>query len=477
MDKFRQPANRDQLMLMPRSIDEYVASDDVVRYVDALVDQLDLGAIEGAYSSEGRPAFSPKVMVKILLYGKMRGIRSSRELAIAARENVRFMFIASGEQPDFRTISLFRKRFHEALAGLLLQTIKIGLKTRVISLEHVAIDGTTIRAYASKKSFHSTGRLKGLEAELKRSFKKDIETDDREDERYGDDDGDGKLPPGLEDRHKLHAKVKAALAHNAEVEEKRKHKGHSVKRISLTDPQSRFMHTASGRQPCYNGQVAVDRDSRMVVGGYATNAVRDSGELPDVLADIEDNTGRNPKVLSADRGYSLKEGLHDLKERGIDGYIPQRREASGNVGYDQFTREDFVYDTKTDTYRCPNGRTLHFNAVLQRQRKRSTRYACEDCSGCPLTARCHTSACNRSLTVSIYAELYDEMKTKTEAAIGKAMARIRSSTVETTFGHIKFNRKLRQFYFRGQAMVDSMWKLELAAYNIEKLVKLLPQPL
>jgi hypothetical protein len=83
--------------------------------------------------------------------------------------------------------------------------------------------------------------------------------------------------------------------------------------------------------------------------------------LPDVLADIEDNTGRNPNVLSADRGYSLKEGLHDLKERGIDGYIPQRREGSGNVGHDQFKREDFVYDTKTDTYRCPNGRTLHFN--------------------------------------------------------------------------------------------------------------------
>lgn len=477
MDKFRQPANRDQLMLLPRSIDEYVASDDVVRYVDALVDQLDLGAIEGAYSIEGRPAFSPKVMVKILLYGKMRGIRSSRELAIAARENVRFMFIASGEQPDFRTISLFRKRFHEELSGLLLQTIKIGLKANVISLEHVAIDGTTIRAYASKKSFHSTERLKGLEAELKRSFKKDIEADEREDERYGDDDGDGKLPPGFEDRQKLYAKVKAALAHNAEVEEMRRHKGASVKQVSLTDPESRFMHTAMGRQPCYNGQAAVDRDSRMVVGGYATNAVRDNGELPDVLAEIEDNTGRNPKVLSADRGYSLKEGLHDLKERRIDGYIPQRSEGSGNVGTNQFKREDFVYDAKGDTYQCPNGRTLRFDSVFHHKRKRSTKYVCEDCSGCPLSERCHASKCNRTLSVSIYAELYDEMKAKTETAIGKAMARIRSSTVETTFGHIKFNRKLQQFYFRGQAMVDSMWKLELAAYNIEKLVKLLPQPL
>lgn len=94
-----------------------------------------------------------------------------------------------------------------------------------------------------------------------------------------------------------------------------------------------------------------------------------------------------------------------------------------------------------------------------------------------MSQRCHKSRSNRTLSVSIYAEVYDEMRAKTETATGKAMARIRASTVETPFGHIKFNRKLRQFYFRGQAMVDSMWKLELAAYNIERLVKLLPQPL
>jgi len=477
MEKFRVPANRDQLTLLPRSIDEYVAPHDMVRYVDALVDQLDLGMIERAYSDEGRPGFSPTVMVKVLLYGKMRGLRSSRELATAVRENLRFMFIASGERPDFRTISLFRKRFHEALAGLLLQTIKIGLKANVIDLDHVAIDGTTIKAYASKKSFQSQKRLRTLKTQLERSFKEDVEADEREDSERGDDDGDPKLPRDFGDRQKLYAKVKAALAHDVEVEEKRKHKGHSVKRISLTDPESRFMHTASGRQPCYNGQAAVDRGSRMVVGGYATNAVRDSGELPDVLAEIEYNTGQNPKVLTADRGYSLKEGLNDLKERGIDAYVPQRREGSGRVRHDQFKRKDFVYDAKADAYQCPNGQTLKFAAILKSKRKQSTKYVCEDCHGCSISQRCHVGKGNRTLTVSIHAELYDEMKAKTETAIGKAMARIRSSTVETTFGHIKFNRKLRQFYFRGKTMVDSMWKFELAAYNIEKLIKLLPRPL
>lgn len=477
MEKFRRHANRDQLMLLPRSIEEYVGPEDMVRYVDAVVDQFDLGAIEEAYSDTGRPGFSPSVMVKILLYGKMRGMRSSRELARAVRENVRFMFIASGEQPDFRTISLFRKRFHPELSDLLRQTIEIGLEANLIDLEHVAVDGTTIRAYAARRSFRTPAELKSLKAELERSFREDIEEDEREDERHGDDDGEGKLPPELQDRQRLYAKVKAALSHNAEVEEMRRHKGQSIKQISLTDPESRFMHSSpSGRQPSYNGQVAVDRGSRMVVGGYATNAVRDHGELPDLLAEIEANTGANPKVVSADRGYSLKEGLHDLKERGIDGYIAQRREASGNVGQEQFKRKDFIYDPETNTYRCPSGRTLRFKGMYQHKRKQSKTYLCENCTGCSISERCHTNQCNRTLRVSIYSDLYDEMKEKTATAVGKAMARIRASTVEPIFGHIKFNRKLQQFYFRGQPMIDSMWKLELAAYNIQRLLRLLSSP-
>lgn len=468
MEKFRTTANRDQIMLLPRSIDEYVGPEDAVRYVDAFVDELDLSAMEEEYSELGRPGFGPAVMVKILLYGKMRGMRSSRELARAVRENVRFMFIASGEQPDFRTISLFRKRFFRELSGLLRQTIEVGVREGLIKLEHVAVDGTVIRAYAGRRSFRTAEQLRALDAVLERSFEQDIEMDEREDAEREDDDGEGTLPLDLRDREQLRAKVKAALAQQAEVEVKRKRKGKHIQKMSLTDPECRIIQSHAGRQPSYNGQVAVDVESRMVVGGYATNAVSDNGELPELLADIEANTGKNPKVLSADRGYSLKAGLAELKEREIDGYIPQREEKSA-----YFKQEDFCYDEETNTYRCPNSRVLHYHGDVKHKRTQWRKYVCEDCGGCPVAVQCmHNGRSRRTLYISIYSGLYYEMREKTRTALGRRMARIRASTVEPTFGHIKANRKLRQFYFRGRAMVDSMWKLELASYNIEKLIKL-----
>jgi hypothetical protein len=205
-------------------------------------------------------------MVKILLYGKMRGMRSSRELARAVRENVRFMYIASGEQPDFRTISLFRKRFSRELSGLLRQTIDVGLRAGLITLEHVAVDGTVLRAYAGRRSFRSVEQLRALEAALERSFAEDIEADEREGEERGEDGGDGSLPPELRDRQRLRERVKRALAEQTTVEQRRREeKGRKIRQISLTDPESRFMQSHGGREPSYNGQVAVDAASRMVV--------------------------------------------------------------------------------------------------------------------------------------------------------------------------------------------------------------------
>jgi transposase len=462
MGKFRTSADRHQIWLFPPTIEEYVRGDDTVRYVDMLVDELDLESIEAEYSSFGRPAYSPAVLVKILLYGKIRGVRSSRELSRATRENIRFMYISSNERPDFRTISDFRKRFHRELAGLLKQTIEIGVHEGIIEMDHVAVDGTKIRASAGKRSFRTP---KQLEEELEASFQQDIELDAKEDERYGDEDGDGKIPTGLEDREKMRKKIRAALGHYEEIEKEKPSK--KPKKISLTDPECRYMKLHE-IIPAYNAQAAVDMKSRMVVGGYATNSVSENGELPRMLTDIEANTGTNPSTLSADRGYSLKEGLHELTKRGIDGYIPQRKESSG-----YFKQEEFTYDAKENTYRCPNHRTLQYEGYVEIRRKKLHKYVCHVCAGCTLIGRCiRKGTGKRTMYVSIYSPLYYEMREKMKTERGKRMSKIRSSTVEPLFGHIKANRKLRQFSFRGLPMIDSMWKLELAAYNIEKLAKI-----
>ncbi len=160
MKSFRTGTNRNQLTMLPTSVEEYVPLDDLVRYVDMLVEEFDLREIENRFSPHGRPAYSPRLLVKILLYGKMRGIRSGRELSRACRENLRFIYLACNEKPDFRTINDFRKLHSAQLAGLLRQTIEIGLREGIIDLKQVCIDGTKLAASAGRRSFKSPEKLK-----------------------------------------------------------------------------------------------------------------------------------------------------------------------------------------------------------------------------------------------------------------------------------------------------------------------------
>ncbi len=458
MKKFKEAESRTQQTFLPRSVDEYVDEGDMVRYVDMLVDEFDLSAIEEAYSHMGRPGFRPDILVKLLMYGKIRGLRSSRELSRAAQENMRFIYLCQGEAPDFRTISLFRKRFHKELAELLAQTVSVGMNEGYISLEHVSVDGTKIGSFAGRNSYKDPAKIETLLKALDKSFCEDIKRDEEEDKDLGDDDYDNTLPEEVQDRHALRKKLRAAL------DEYRSIKGAKPKRISLTDPESRYMK-GKGINPSYNLQAAVDVKSRMVVGGYAAKATCDHGELPHLLQEIERTTGQNPRNLSADKGYGLLEGLYELKERGIRGYVCQR---SGDSN--RYTLKDFKYDKHNDQYICPQNKTLVLN---WRGANGERQYAGTECSGCAFREQCirNKKSSKRTLLISAYRGLQQQMCNRMGSAYGKRMARIRSATVEPTFGVIKYAKKLRRFCFRGLNMISSQWKFELAALNLEKLVR------
>lgn len=459
MRKFREGADRHQVALFPRTIDEYVPEDDIVRFVDALIDELDLSGIESKYSSLGRPAYSPRVLVKILLYGKMRGIRSSRELERASQENLRFIFLANDEKPDFRTIIRFRSAHHRELASLLQQTIAISIQEQLITLDHISIDGTKIRSFAGKKSFRDPQKLHqelvALEAELALSFAEDVRGEEEDED---DDSLSGKLPSELRDKKALRAKIQRALKHYNAIE------GEKPKHISLSDPQSRFMRSV-GKFPSYNAQLAVDGVHGFAVAGFISDACTDHAQLRPMLEEVEKNTGANPKAAITDKGYGELEALAELKRREIDGYIPQRDERS-----DRFSLQDFQYHPESDSYTCPNGRIL---TLAKKQSKKHRHYLSDNCDGCGFKSRCiRGQATRRSLSVSIHADLVREMREKTRTSVGQKMAILRAGTVERAFGHIKYCKKLRQFCFRGMNMINSMWQLELAAFNLEKIARI-----
>lgn len=463
MHKFREGVPRNQVMLLPRSVEEYVSEDDAVRFIDSLIEEFDLKSIEEQYSEFGRPGYSPRVLSKIILYGKIRGIRSCRELQNAARENVKFMYLANDEKPDFRTINLFRKRFCRELSELLGQTVQIALNEGMLSLEHVAVDGTKLRAYASKRSYKDPEELretlKAIEAELQESFEKDIEADkDATDE-------EPTLPPELRAKSKLKEKVKKALS---VYESMRSGKGKDrskklPKRISITDPECRYLPGDGKSVRSYNMQAAVDAKSRIVVAGYAINKT-DNAEIIPILEEIEANTkGKLPKELSADRGYCQQSALSLLKQKNIVGFIPQK-ERSG------LSTKDFIFNKVSNTYRCPDGRLLHYEKY---NKDLGTKlYKCESCQGCPLAAQClYRDSKRKVLYVSDHNDSVQEMIVRTKSQLGQEKKILRAATVETLFAHLKQTKKLARVLFRGKDMINSFWKLELTAVNLEKIVR------
>ena len=459
MGKFRIPQSRHQLALLPASIDEYVCGEDAVRYVDAVVEEFDLRELESRFSTVGRPAYQPRVLIKVILYGKLRGVRSSRELARACRENLRFIFLAQDEKPDFRTISDFRKYHLDILGSLLKQTVEIGVKEGVIDLKHVAVDGTKIRANASSKSFQKPEKLERLLSALEKSLHEDVKSEELEDEEYGEDDWEFKLPKRLQDKKALAERIRESLREYERLDEDKQ-----PKQISKTDGDARFMKGPDGKRVYYNAQIAVDEKSRMAVGARVTNAGSDHGELKPMINEIKTTAGSFPEKLSADKGYRATEGIVALEEEGIEGFVPLQASSSNRIEFDQF-----IYDDEYDEYLCPEGRSLVY--IGEKPEIKADVYESESCSGCLRHASCIVSPnSRRTLKVSHDIGAIQRMRARMDSEAGKAMSRARSMTVEVAFAWKKIHQNLRRFMFRGRAAVNDEWRFEAVALNVARLV-------
>lgn len=247
----------DQPFLLPPALTDLIASDDPVYIVRQVVGQLDLRAIHQAYRCErGRPPFHPEAMVGLLLYGACRGVYSSRRLAQACRDNVTFMYLTGRLEPDFHTIAQFRRRFQPVLQDLFRQVLQLCREAGLVRLGHVSLDGTKVRANASKHQAMSYGRMVAKERELAEEIQRWLEEGERqdaeEDEAYGPDDDGYSLPPELREAQKRLETIRAAKARleeeaRAQAEREGADPEQAVvaerAQANFTDPDSRIMHT------------------------------------------------------------------------------------------------------------------------------------------------------------------------------------------------------------------------------------------
>lgn len=412
------PYNPEQLLLLPPNLSEWVPEGHLARLVSELVDEvLDLSDIYAAYSEErGAPPYEPRLLTKLLLYGYATGIFSSRRLERAAQELVPVRYLSCDQQPDHWTISEFRRRHLAALQALFVQVLDLCQEAGLVQLGHVALDGTKMKANASKHKAVSYGRVRERQTVYRREVQRwltQAETTDRvEDRRYGRHRGD-ELPKELQHAQTRLARLRKA---KAELEKRAKAEGRAAPadgaQYNFTDPESRIM--VNGEKTYvqgYNCQAAVDdTPHHIVVAGMVTNQAADNPHLVPMVEAVVANTGRRPKRLSADAGYGAAANLTALAARGIDAYIAQRKEPHGN-------RPESP----------PRGRI--------------------------------------PAALGIGPRMARKLRTKT----GHAVYKRRKHVAEPPFGIIKQAMGFRQFHLRGLTKVRGEWGLLLTAYNLGRL--------
>ena len=430
----------DQGWLLAPSVKDLVPEGHLAHFIrEAVREDLDLSAILCSYTEErGYPPYHPALMVAVLLYAYCKGLYSSRRIAQALEERVDFMAVAGREQPDFRTICTFRRRHLKALEGLFPQVLGLCAKAGLVRMGHVSLDGTKVKANASKHKAMSYGRMEEKERQLKadvRGWLAQAEAQDREDDdEFGTDKRGDELPEWVKSKEARRAKIREAKAAlEAEAKERaaaeREEQAQREERPpeqggrratppseapppqaqrNFTDPQSRILKTKDGYVQGYNAQAAVDADSQVIVACEVVAQQNDHDRLEPMLDQIRRHTGRRPQELSADAGYCSEANLAALERRRIRGYVATGKQRHGAAS------------ATSSEWKQQSRRMRAMRARLKRGGWRS-RY------------------------------------------------RLRKQTPEPVFGQIKQARGFRQFLLRGLERVRGEWSLVATAHNLLKL--------
>ena len=347
MSKTYLPYDPDQQLLLPAALQEWLPDDHLAYFISDVVDQLDLSSITARYEGErrGGPPYHPRMMVKVLLYGYCVGVASSRRIAQRLHEDIAFRVLAANNTPDFRTISDFRKDHLAALSGLFLQVLAFCQRAGLVKLGHVALDGTKVRANASRHKAMSYRRMKEKEeqlaAEVAELLRRAQEVDDEEDRRYGKDKRGDELPEELAFREGRLEKIREAMAAlEAEAQaaaeaEGKEHPGvpEDKAQRNFTDAESRIMPAPGGRDflQAYNCQAVVDHAHQVIVAARATNQSSDKQQAAAMMQETIDNIGAVPREVSADAGYYSAKAVDDLQALGVDPYVAPEQTRHGRV--------------------------------------------------------------------------------------------------------------------------------------------------
>ena len=465
MSRFIEGCDRQQKLLLPDCIDDYVGEDSTVRVVDVFVDELDLSGLgfEGA-AATGRPGYHPAMLLKLYLYGYLNQVQSSRRLEREAGRNVECMWLTGKLAPDFKTIADFRRDNGKAIQAVCRQFIILCRDLGLIAGGTVAVDGSRFKAVNTRdRNFTPRAvrrRIEQVEESIQRYLEM-LDTADRQEDEMAEVRTTrlGERIDTLRERMRELQKMERAVAEAPDGQ------------ISLTDPDARAMatHGKGTGMVGYNVQAAVDTTHHLVVAHEVTNVGHDRSQLANMGQQARDATGTDNLTVLADRGYFSGEEVRACEAIGVTPICPKPLTSTAKAD-GRWGKQDFRYDPPTDTYRCPAGETLIRRFASIENGLTVHKYWSDACATCAVKAKCTTGK-ERRISRWEHEHVVEAMQDRLER-MPDAM-RIRRRTVEHVFGTFKDWMGRSHFKTRTLKKVETEMSLHVLAYNIKRAIAVL----
>jgi transposase len=456
--------DRSQTLLFPERLEDYLAPENPVRFLDAFVAGLDviaLGFAKAQCADTGRPPYDPRALLKLYLYGYLHRIRSSRLLEAECQRNVEVIWLLGKLTPDFKTIADFRKDNLKPLRAVCRQFTLLCRQLELFGGELLAIDGSKIAAVNSRANNFSAGKLKELIAAADARLAEYLKQLDA---------GDADLPdaPAL-DKKQLAQKIATLQDKKDWHEELLAQLDEEQKQISVTDQDARKMHVAQGSVVGYNVQSAVDAKNKLIAASDVTNDVTDYRQLTHLASEAKATLQLQQAEVVADKGYYNAAEVSRCVEQQITPYIA-KADTSANTKLGLYGKSKFKYDADKDVYVCPAGSELTYRFSTYELGRELKYYRAKGCAECALKKQCTRNQANRTITREENEHLMEAMAARVKAQPQK-MA-LRKQLAEHPFGTIKRWFGYTHFLLKGLEKVRCEWSLITTVYNLKRVLNL-----
>lgn len=463
--------DRQQAVLFPDALDEYVAMENPVRVIDAFVRTLDMAALGFARATPanlGRPGYDPRLLLALYVYGYLNRVRSSRRLERETHRNVEVMWLTGRATPDHKTISDFRAAHAPALTRVFREFTVVCRRLELFGAELVGIDGSKFRAVNGKDRSFTPDRLRELLARIDARVTEYLTQLAAADQTDGAATGEA-APPAAAAGPTTIAQLETTRTEYQTLLTALEASG--ATQVTLTDPESRRMKVKQGVEVCYNAQIAVDAKHHLLVCAEVTNDGTDVHQLSAVAVQAKETLGVTALAVIADRGYHNGAEVACCVAAGITPTVPQPQ-TSKNARAGRFTKAVFQYLPEQDAYRCPGDALLPYSFTAIEEGEAQRYYAnAKACAACPLRARCTSTTSphhGRRITRGPHEDLLDAMAARLRADPASMVTR--KSLVEHPFGTLKRWDDASYFLLRGVVKVRGEFSLMALAYNLRRAI-------